>query len=236
MGRNAAGRPRQRLGGVARAHDARVEHLTQVRGANVERTGPAEANIRPPPTWRTARRSDSHPPGTAVSSCWTSRCRRPMTLTAVGASKPSVRAIREPVTVTSSSLRSSCAVAAPEASTVANPARNPAPFNARRTETATSDRCPAAVIRVFNAIPLNLFCCQRKNRQVAKPTTNQPFAPRQHVRTAVRPQEHAIEQRPGCFVLSLDASACHVMRPRVAHAGFPYTAQTAAACRGCYRS
>jgi hypothetical protein len=26
------------------------------------------------------------------------------------------------------------------------------------------------------------------------------------------------------------------MRPRVAHAGFPYTAQTAAACRGCYRS
>ena len=33
-----------------------------------------------------------------------------------------------------------------------------------------------------------------------------------------------------------DMRACHVMHPRVAHAGFLYTAQKAAACRGCCRS
>src|SRR5690606_15868732 len=38
--------PGERVIGVARAHHAWVEHLTQVRSANVERTGPAEANVR----------------------------------------------------------------------------------------------------------------------------------------------------------------------------------------------
>jgi hypothetical protein len=40
-----------------------------------------------------------------------------------------------------------------------------------------------------------------------------------------------IEQPP-----RVDTRACSVMPPRVAHAGFLYTDQKAAACRGCCRS